>query len=102
MRLPGFWIESKSCAGRSPRSPRIYGRLPRVWDFPVIDSAIAGSIAAGSANQNTLIIALGRRKSLQTNAASTLRQAIIKGGYASGVASILLQDEQGPADTQRE
>ncbi len=91
----GILDRIKELRRQKPQVAENLWQIAQVWDFPVIDSAIAGSIAAGSANLNTLLIALERRKSLQTNAASTLRQAIIKGGYASGVASILLQDEPG-------
>lgn len=67
--------------------------IARALEFPTVYAELAERIAEADVDIVTILIALERRQKLSATAGTTLQPMLRQSGYASGVAAILLDDQ---------
>ena len=67
--------------------------VARALEFPTVYAELAERIAEADVDLITMLISLERRQQLTTTAGTTLQPMLQQNGYVSGVAAILLDDQ---------
>ena len=89
----GLIARIKALQGERPDVAAKLWKVARALDFPVVNTALAERIVEADADLETTLLALRRRQHLAVSSGTTLQPIVKQNGYVSGLAAILLDDE---------